>query len=1119
MKPRSSKLLPALLLLLVAGLGAVAWMSLRESSSSAADLGPGEELALGDTPTATSLAAPEDALGETAAQGAAAQSTPETESERRQQATLAEAELKQGLWIEGRVVFPADTPRGEVVEVVALGRKFKNREMHRVKVEPDGSFKVAFAPGTTTGRLDVDALHLFLDKPLTVRMSTLKEPPVLEPFLGGALRGRLKLGPGTESLAKELVGKTVRASGWSSRWRDMFARAGKVDRDLSFELRGLPPELGLNIEFDSNVVTRLSVTDFRAPAGETVERDFDLSAGVRVRGKVRSSEGALPKGVVLQARTKGLKDDPFGSGRESGKVGDDGGFDLRGLSPGEITLTVSAPQRVTQKLELGLLENGAVKEGVELVLDLGHQVSGRVLWPDGTPAVDAQVVATGGGGDDDPFNPFDGRFTVRTNAAGEFQISGLNAGPYGLLSQGKPRAEDGSKKRKGPTWKARLENVAADTHGMEVRLVAGYSVEGLVVDDLGAPVTAFGVVATAKDEGKRSFNLSRMVSGMYKPEDGRFELGGLLEGGYTIRLNVLGHDDPEPLDVMVPGDGTVYTFVAPRRASISGLVLKPDGSPAVRAEVEVEGSKGRWGDGGADKADNEGRFQIPSAETGKVKISAKLVGFAPSEPFEAEVVGGESITNLRLTLRQGGRITGEVLPSKQGERVDSRRVTAQQAGGGESYDTTTDRGGKFEFKNVAPGEYALAAEAAATEVDQLREPGARRGNDWDLVELTKKRGTVAVADGSSVHAVLGAPPATPVTISGRVHRGSQGVGGVRIVAQSDGSDGWNRRKAALTDDSGHYEVVTDGAGGYQIQVSPGGRGGTTIGRHIDVPEAGAANVDFELPSGRIAGKVVGPDGAELGWVQLQLARLPSSGEEVSQWTSGNTSTNQDGEFEFKNLPAGDFTLEVRGSSWNRRTFEQRQYGMVKLDIPLGEGEVKDDLRIEMEAAGSLRVTILLADGSPAGSGRMTVRRLDVGASTYTSMDDNGFSDGSTFREDLLPGSYEVTIQVDDQVSPQPERVTILSSETTEITIRLRPGGKVKFQAVDAQGAQVQALATLVDGSGRPFPAGRPLRNGEVSSSLPPGTCRVQARDNAGRSAEASCTVKAGELTEVTVTFP
>lgn len=1113
MKSASSKLLPLLIVLVVGAIGSAAWLFLSDGPSQAAD--PFDAPRLGALESAPASAAggvaavdAEDEAADTAVLPAA-----QTESERRAQATAAEAELATAIWLEGQLIFPEGTPYGEVVEVVALGRKFKNREMHRTKVEPDGKFRVAFALGTKSGRLDVDALHLFLDKPLTVRLSEGKQPKdlKLEPFLGGAVRGQLQLAPGAERFAAELVGKSVRANAWSSRWSNMVSRAAKVDKDLRFELRGLPPELGLNLEFDSDVVAKLAVEDVRAPAGETLERSFELDVGARVRGRVRSAEGALPKNTTLSVSVKGAKSNDFGSNRDHAKLAEDGSFDLRGLAPGEITLTAAAPQRVTHKLEIGRVDNGATKEGVELTLGLGHMVSGRILWPDKSPAVEANVVVTGGGGDDDPFNPFDTRFAVRSNALGEFQITGLNAGPYGLLAQAKPRAEDGARK-KGPTWKARLENVAPDTRGLDVELVAGYSIEGQVVDDVGAPVKAFGVVAMAKDEGKRSFNIARMVSGMFKPEDGKFELGGLLEGGYTVNLNVPGHDDPKPQDVSVPADGAFYTFVAPRRATISGVVLRPDGSPAPRAEVVVNGDQGRWSDFGEDKANNQGEFTIKAAKTGKVKISASLLGFAPSEAQEIELVGGESLGGLRLALRVGGRITGEVLPSRSGERVDGRKVSASLDEGDHDADSTTDRGGKFTIENLPPGVYSVSAEAATTELDQLRSPGARRGNDWELLELTKKRGKATVADGGSAHVVLGAPPASPVIVSGVVRRGTTGVPELRVVAQSDGDHGWERRKLGRTDANGQYQITLDEPGKYQIQVSSGGRGGTLVGKHIDVPAAGASGIDFALAGGRISGVVAGPDGEELGWVNVSLSRAPGAKDDLSGWTGGNIQTDSEGRFDFRDLPAGEFKLVVSGSSWNRRTFEQRQYGKVQREVSLAEGQELSDLQIQMEAAGTLKVSVLLPDGAPAPNGR-----LQVTPSAGGSIDQSWFSDGEETREDMLPGDYEIRATSDEYVSARAERVSIAASQTTTATLQLRRGGWVKFKAVDGEGQEIGAFARLYDSSGREL-ASEMLMNGQRSSVLPTGSVRVVATSSEGKIAEANARVEAGETAEVLLSF-
>lgn len=1120
MKARSSKLLPLLLVVLVLGVAAAGW-SLLSTSSAAIHDDLDRDAATAELDVARrseSLALPTSASSD-ATSPTAEQAPRMSESERKAQATAEQAELAESVWIEGNVVLPEGTPAGEVVEVVALGRKFKTRDAYRATVAPNGRFRVAFAPGTTIGRLDIAALHLFLDDPMTVKLNTKPIADVtIEPFLGGALRGQIRLVQGAESCAKELVGKSVRATGWSERWTDNVARAGKLDENLRFELRGLPPETGLRMQFESNVVLELVVPELRVAPGETSEQFFDLSPGARVRGRVVTPGGALPKNVLLEVDTELSKESLFGNQR-SGKVDDDGSFDLRGLPPGKVTITASAPQRVTVKQELGMLNDGSVREGVTLELGLGHTVSGRVLWPDGSPAVDAHVVATGGGHEDDPFNPFDTRYAVRTNANGEFQIAGLNQGPYGLQAQGKPPAEGGSKRRKGPTWKARLESVAADTQGLEIRLVAGYSIEGKVVNDAGEPVTAFGVVAMGQDEGKRSFNVSRMVTGMYKPDDGRFELGGLLEGKYSVSLNVPGHDDPAPMEIQVPTDGGFFTFTAPRRGSIAGIVLKPDGTPAVRAEVNVNAGNGRWSNSGDDKCNNNGEFLIKSAETGEITLTASLDGYAASEPLTANLAAGQSLSGLRLSLRRGGTITGEVLPSKAGDRVDGRAINANMRNGDGDYDTTSDRRGHFEIKNVVPGEYAISAEASAAELDAQRGPAkvkrSRFDNDWELRELTKKRGTVVVADGGTAHIVLGAPPANPVVISGRVRRGTVGVVGARVIAQPTRNGGWDERQLGVTDANGGFSITVNDAGGYSLTVSTPDGGGSSQSRHVDVPAAGLDGIEFALASGRIAGRVVSHDGEELGWVHVSLSRSTQATSEADSWSGGSTQTDEDGGFEFRDLPAGVFTLEVAGTSWNRRSFEQRQYGKIALEITLGQDQELTNVEVVLEPAGKLEVIVEMSDGSAAQTGEVRVRRLDSGVAFA---DNDWIRDGKATREDLEPGTYEVTVESNEEVSSEPQTVRIVTSETSSLHFRLRAGGYIAFRALDANGESLEVFGRLFDSAGMPAGDGGVVAGGR-SSALAPGNYRLTAKGPDGAEKEARVDVKSGETAEVVLQFP
>src|SRR5258707_14031298 len=143
---------------------------------------------------------------------AAVASPPTTDSRSSAVSTESDRELKDALWVEGRVIIPEGTPPDEHVEILAEGGKFKSRPLHRTPMAPDGSFRVAFAPGTEVGELTLEAHYLYLDTGMSISPSNPSKDIVLTPKIGGDIRGRLVPADGSSSLRMSLVGCKVRAS-------------------------------------------------------------------------------------------------------------------------------------------------------------------------------------------------------------------------------------------------------------------------------------------------------------------------------------------------------------------------------------------------------------------------------------------------------------------------------------------------------------------------------------------------------------------------------------------------------------------------------------------------------------------------------------------------------------------------------------------------------------------------------------------------------------------------------------------------------------------------------------------------------------------------------------------
>ena len=103
------------------------------------------------------------------------------------------------------MVFPTSTPFGELPVVVADGKSFKHGPDHEMAVGADGSFRVAFSERTKKGKLRIESRYLYLDEPVKLNVRSADEPVVLEPKLGGRIRGTVSASAGSGVLPEDLV--------------------------------------------------------------------------------------------------------------------------------------------------------------------------------------------------------------------------------------------------------------------------------------------------------------------------------------------------------------------------------------------------------------------------------------------------------------------------------------------------------------------------------------------------------------------------------------------------------------------------------------------------------------------------------------------------------------------------------------------------------------------------------------------------------------------------------------------------------------------------------------------------------------------------------------------------
>jgi Carboxypeptidase regulatory-like domain len=244
----------------------------------------------------------------------------------------------------------------------------------------------------------------------------------------------------------------------------------------------------------------------------------------------------------------------------------DGRFVFEGVPPGTYTFdaqrTGYAPLRniaggPPQKIQL---TPGQSIDNVELRLQKGSVIAGRVFGPSGEPLADARVIAmrrvqTGQG----PvrFVPAGGQGLQQTNDLGEFRIAGLAAGEY-IVAASRRLNPVLSAGPVSPTRQGARTTVATTFYpgttnrndaspialgaGVEVgniaftaQFAAAHYVSGIVVDKNGTALG--GAIVTLTDDPRNGVPIGPAGSAR-TAADGTFSIGDVPSGAYRLSASV-----------------------------------------------------------------------------------------------------------------------------------------------------------------------------------------------------------------------------------------------------------------------------------------------------------------------------------------------------------------------------------------------------------------------------------------------------------------------------------------------------------------------------------------------------------------------------------------------------
>jgi protocatechuate 3,4-dioxygenase beta subunit len=719
---------------------------------------------------------------------------------------------------------------------------------------------------------------------------------------GEELDGRV-----TDPDGQPLAGVEVRrlASSLMARWTNTADPDAVSDPEGWFAVRNLAPDQAVNLAF-----RRTGFVEKTVPGIETTRTEplrVELEPASRVSGIVTDAAGEpVTNATVVLSRAHMSSDGSFSfvmTTRDEAEVDAQGRFVYEEVAPGEIDLEARAPgyRAVERTLEV---PQGADLEDIELPLEAGAIVAGRVLRADGTPAVGARVGPVRQG---EPIGP-SASSRARTDGDGAYLLDGLPPGPATIEAT----ADAGLRA-------VRDVELREGRNELDLRFEGGQEVTGRVEDESGAPLAAAHV---------RLEPLGSMRSG---PETttgaaGRFGFEGVRAGQYRVEAT---HPDralaadPPVIDVVdQPLHGIIV--VLGRGGTIEGTVRGLDERELGQLEL--------WADGGAGGrdirrggADRSGAFRFERVTPGSWTITGRVDASGRRATTEVDVATAGAIATAELVFERGVVLTGRAM---QGDRpVVGATLLAAGQGVDASGSTTTDLDGRFRVEGLAPGRYEL----------WLR--------DWDsglsyreIVDMSGDRDvTLEIPAGAIAGRVVDEVDGAPLS-------------GARVVLQPAEGGGTLDSSSTTTDLDGTFRFAPVSAGGWRIVASREGYAAQTK----EVSLRGDGDVeDVELKLDPTEGLLleVRTTGAQAAPEHVRVAIVGAGGGAL---LSGTYGTGEAGRVRLASVPRGRWEVVVQGEGTAAAT--------VVADAPGGP------VPVTLAPPARLRVRVPALAGEAAGGG-------------------------------------------------------------------------------------------------------------------------------------------------------